>query len=651
VGGQVLVAALGDHPAPVEQDHPLGQALAGRLATSGTVALGPVQPGQECRLGVDVDVGEGVVEDPHPRLHQERPGQRDPLALAAGQGVALLADHRVQALGQPLEHVAGGRRGQGVEHLLVAGLRAPEGDVVAQAGREQHRLLVDDPDRRAQRVQREAGDVVAVDQHPPLGRCVQPRDQPEQGRLARPGPPDHRHPRPRRDVQVDRGQRGAAPLLVGEADVLEPDPDPPVHRPVGRCGEGDRVRPVGDGRRLVEHLEDPVAAGRGPLGEAEQHPEALKRPGQQQQVAVERDQGAQGDLAVDGQPAPVPEDRGQAELGEDAQQGGVEGAQPRRLQVLVEDGAGLGLQAAGLLVLAAERLDHPDPGRRLLDHGGQLADLLLHLPVDAVQAAVEPQRPVDQRRGQGEDDQAEAGREQPHLHRRDGKGDQVEDHEDQAPGDEVAQRAHVRGGPGQQLPRGHAVVVGGLEGQQVAGQAVAQVVLDVGAAPPGDVAPQPAHDPADHSQPHQQDDRAAQHPWDPPGQPVVDDRPGHQRDERGDDQHDDPEQERHGHPAPERPHQADDAPQRPKGKAVGRRIGAVPAQREAPDVRGRVTTVQRTAAPRQSATAIHSPRGLSQGRRRIWYTGVDGVVLTGGAAWYCTGTFRDMYWSVFTHGH
>ena len=485
-----------------------------------------------------------------------------------------------------------GRRAQGVQHLLVGGLRPPEGDVVAQAGREQHRLLVDDPDRRPQRVEGQVGDVVAVDQHPALAGGVQPRDQPEQGRLARPGAPDHRDPGPRGDVEIDPGQGGPATLLVAEADVLEADPGPALACPAGppfpvAAGRAGAGRAAASGRSamaggLVEHLEDPLGAGRGPLGEAEQHPQPLQRPGQQQQVGVEGDQRAQGDLAVDGQPAAVPEDRGQAELGQDAQQGGVEGAEPRRLQVLVEDRAGLALQAAGLLVLPPERLDHPDPGRRLLDHGGQLADLLLDLPVDAVQAAVVAQRPVDQRRGQGEHDQAEAGREQPHLHRRDDEGDHVEDHEHQAPGDEVAQRAHVRGRPGQQLAGRHPVVVGGLEGQQVADQAVAQVVLDVGPDPPGDVAPQPADDPADHGQHHQQGDLAAQHPGHPPGQPVVDDRPGHQGDEGGDDQHRHPERERHRHPAPVGPHQADDAPQRPEGEAVGRRVGSVPVQRATP---------------------------------------------------------------------
>src|SRR4029453_11427822 len=116
-----------------------------------------------------------------------------------------------------------------------------------------------------------------------------------------------------------------------------------------------------------------------------------------------------------------------------------------------------------------------------------------------------------------------------------------------------------------------------------------QVVLDVGPDPPREVAAQPPDHPADHRQGQQQGDLAPQHPRDPLGQPVVDDRPDDQRDVGGDGQHDDPEAERHRHPLPVGRGQPDDAPQRPEGEAVGRRVGSVPAQRAAPTFRGRVT--------------------------------------------------------------
>ncbi len=350
-----------------------------------------------------------------------------------------------------------------------------------------------------------------------------------------------------------------------------------MRAPLGRSCPGG-----GSGGRLVEHLEDPLAAGRRPLGEAEQHAKPLQRPGQQQQVAVEGDQRAERDLAVGGQAPAVPEDRRQAELRQDRKQGVVEGAQPGGAQVLVADGAGLDFQPPLLLGLAPERLDHPHPGGGLLHHRGQVAHLLLHLPVDRVQAAVEAHRPVDQRGPQSEHDQAEPGRQRPHLRGGDREGDQVQDAEHQPPGDEVAQGADVGGRPRQQLAGLDPVVVAGFQRQQVAAEPVAQVVLDVGADPAGEVAPQPTGDPADQRQQQEQGDLAAQHARHPPGQPVVDDRPGHQGDHRDDGHHRHPEGERHRHPPPVGPHQADDPAQGAEGEAVrGRRVRTV-GQRATP---------------------------------------------------------------------
>ena len=49
---------------------------------------------------VRVDRRGGVVEDQDPRVGEERPGQRDALALAARQREAPLADDGVVAVGQ-----------------------------------------------------------------------------------------------------------------------------------------------------------------------------------------------------------------------------------------------------------------------------------------------------------------------------------------------------------------------------------------------------------------------------------------------------------------------------------------------------------------------------------------------------------------------
>ena len=62
-------------------------------------------------LGGGVDGGRGVVEHQHARVGEHGPGQRDPLALPAGQREPALADDRVVAVGQRLdERVAPARR-------------------------------------------------------------------------------------------------------------------------------------------------------------------------------------------------------------------------------------------------------------------------------------------------------------------------------------------------------------------------------------------------------------------------------------------------------------------------------------------------------------------------------------------------------------
>ena len=49
----------------------------------------------------------GVVEDEHPRVDEDRPGDGDALALAAAEREATLADHRVVALGQVVDELVG----------------------------------------------------------------------------------------------------------------------------------------------------------------------------------------------------------------------------------------------------------------------------------------------------------------------------------------------------------------------------------------------------------------------------------------------------------------------------------------------------------------------------------------------------------------
>ena len=77
---------------------------------------------------------------------------------------------------------------------------------------EQERLLRDDAELAAQRVDGDVAQVVAVDQHPTLGRVVEARDELGDGRLARAGRPDERRSSRRRAMcEVDVAQHRHRP--------------------------------------------------------------------------------------------------------------------------------------------------------------------------------------------------------------------------------------------------------------------------------------------------------------------------------------------------------------------------------------------------------------------------------------------------------
>ena len=137
------------------------------------------------RLGVQVDVGGGLVEDQDPRVGDQRAREREQLALAGRQLGAALADLGVIAARQLGDELVGADRGGGGADLRVVGVGAPEGDVLANRAREQERLLGHDPHLRAQRVAGDLAQVVSVDQHAPARRVVEAGGELGHRRLAR----------------------------------------------------------------------------------------------------------------------------------------------------------------------------------------------------------------------------------------------------------------------------------------------------------------------------------------------------------------------------------------------------------------------------------------------------------------------------------
>ena len=103
-------------------------------------------------LGGGVHAGGGVVQDQDARVGQQRPGDRHALALAAATGSARARRpaSRSRRAGPATSSCQPGARG-GLAHLVVAGVRARVGDVLAQRGGEQEGVVGHQRDLAAQR--------------------------------------------------------------------------------------------------------------------------------------------------------------------------------------------------------------------------------------------------------------------------------------------------------------------------------------------------------------------------------------------------------------------------------------------------------------------------------------------------------------------
>ena len=192
--GPEFVHGAGVHdPAAVQQGDAVGEFEGGPAVGDdhgGGPADGFAQRGVDLGLHAGVDRRGGVVQDEDGRVAQQRPGQRDALALAAGQGQALFADDRVVALREAFDELVGpGDRGGPPDPVLVR-VRVAVGDVGADGVGEQQALLEDVADPGAQRVEGQLADVGAADQHRTGRHVVEARQQGGRGGLAGAGRAD-----------------------------------------------------------------------------------------------------------------------------------------------------------------------------------------------------------------------------------------------------------------------------------------------------------------------------------------------------------------------------------------------------------------------------------------------------------------------------
>ncbi len=201
-------------------------------------------------LALRVDGRERLVEDEDRRVTEERAGDGDALALAAGEPHAPLADDGRVAVGEPLDERVGAGRARGGLQLGRRGVRLAHPEVVLDGAVEEVGVLTHHGDPAAERVEAELAHVAPADPHVAALRIVEAQEELQHRRLPRSARPHDRDALPGAD-------REAQPLVgrppapgIGERDVLERD------RGRQRGGIHGRADGIADQRLRRQHLGD-----------------------------------------------------------------------------------------------------------------------------------------------------------------------------------------------------------------------------------------------------------------------------------------------------------------------------------------------------------------------------------------------------------
>src|SRR2546423_193742 len=178
-------------------------------------------------LGLGVESARRLVEDQERRVAQQGPGDRDALALPAGEPRAPLAQQRVVALRELGDELVG-VRGPGCRaYLLEREVAAAVGDVGVHRVVQEHGFLGHDPHEPAQAAAGEAadGDARARDHAPPplletppqgpAGGLSPPPPGPHRPPLTPPPPPGPLRPPPRPPAPPPAARRRAPRALRG----------------------------------------------------------------------------------------------------------------------------------------------------------------------------------------------------------------------------------------------------------------------------------------------------------------------------------------------------------------------------------------------------------------------------------------------------
>ena len=154
-----------------------------------------------------------LVKQQHRRLEHERPGQRHPLLLAAGELAGTALGERAQL--DELERLVDLAGQACLAQLAVA---QAERDVIEHGQEREQRVALEDGVDVAL-VRRSAGNVHVVKQDPAGGRLLEPGDQPQRGGLPAAGRAEQGEELAAGNREVDLVDRGLCEAL-GQRDQL-----------------------------------------------------------------------------------------------------------------------------------------------------------------------------------------------------------------------------------------------------------------------------------------------------------------------------------------------------------------------------------------------------------------------------------------------
>src|SRR5829696_7814232 len=214
------------------------------------------------RLRARVDVARGLIQYEDARVRQDRPGEREELALALAERSSALAQHGIVAVRQIHDEAVGvdhaGRRFDLPAARLSGVARTAVADVLGDGAGEQEGFLQHDPYVRPQVLAGHLPDVPSVYADRTFGGVVEAGDEACDGRLARARRADKGDRLAWLDHEVHVVQHGPS-RIVFERHVLEGDEAP------GRA-ELRGVRWIRGLRFFVQNVVDAFCAGDRGLG-------------------------------------------------------------------------------------------------------------------------------------------------------------------------------------------------------------------------------------------------------------------------------------------------------------------------------------------------------------------------------------------------